>query len=581
MSNLMHIFSTGVSGLYASQAGIDVTGHNIANVNTEGYSRQRVTLETMDPSVRGNVIFGRGVNVDSVERIYDDLMASTIRDETSDLQYYESMQLSLSKVEVYFNELEDGSGLGESMQEYFDAWSDLANTAPDQSDEALIKRETLIEKASMLSEKIQSSYNALQSIKEESNTVIIEYVDEINQISDNIAYLNKNIAQSEAGGEIANDFRDQRQVLLNRLAEITNITVNERTSGQVAVYVSGNALVDEGVVFNISAEKASVDNPNVEIYWGTKDQDRDRVNITTAFKSGSIAGEMYNRDDLIEGYKDTLNSLATTLIEETNRIHSVGQGTNRLTQISSSNGVTNPTYTFNEPAGALPLTVNAGTLRISIYNESGTKVNDLDIEIDPDIDNMNSIITKISSADGNPNGGMIQASISVNNSIKITAGSGYDFTFSEDTSNFLVASGTYGFFSGSDASNIGVSTIIQDNSSFIAASASGAPGDNENAAKISNLKGQNLINEQDITIDEFYSFFVASIGSDKSKADTYVSTKEQAISQLSLKLEEIRGVSMDEEMTNLMKFQRAFEASSRFITTIDEMLATLVNGLGA
>ncbi len=390
--------------------------------------------------MRGNVVFGRGVDVENVERIYDDILASTIRAESSDMEYYESMQMSLSKVKVYFNELEDGSGLGESMQEYFDAWSDLANTAPDQSDEALIKRETLIEKASILADKIQSSYNALKNIQEESNVVIIEYTDEINQISESIAYLNKNIAKVEAGGNIANDFRDQRQVLLNRLAEISNITINERTSGQVAVYISGNALVDEGKVFKLSAERRSQDDPNVEIYWGgTQEQDRDKVNITEGFKSGSIAGEMYNRDELIVDYMDTLNSLATTLIQETNRIHSVGgQGTERLTQVSSSNGVTNPTYTFNEPAGALPLPVHAGTLRIAVYNEAGIKVDNLDIQIDPDIDNMNSIINKISSADGNPNGGMIQASVAINNSIKITSGSGYDFTFAEDTSNFLV-----------------------------------------------------------------------------------------------------------------------------------------------
>jgi len=576
----MHIFSTGVSGLYAAQAGIDVTGHNIANVNTEGYSRQRVSLSTADSSMDGNVVFGRGVDIDTVERIYDDILATSIRTQSSDLKFYETTQQALSEAEIYFNELEDGSGLGESMQAYFDAWSDLANTAPDQSDEALIKRETLLEKASILAERIQSGYAALQSIQQSSNNIIIEYVDEINTIADNISYLNKNIAQQEGAGGSANDFRDQRQVLLNRLAEITNITVNERNTGQIAIYIGGNAIVDEGKSFSISAEQTAQDSDNVDIYWGTKGQSSEKVNITSSFRSGQIAGELNVRDNLMPEYMNDLNTLATTMIQETNRLHSVGQGTERLTQISSSNGVTNPTYKFSEEAGALPLEVYKGTLRISVYTEDGTKVDDFDIEIDPDIDNMNSVISKISRADGNPNGGMLQASVAVNNTLKITAGSGYNFTFSEDTSNFLVASGTYGFFAGSDATNIAVSDVLISNSSFIAASASGAPGDNENAYAIADLKGENLMTENNITIDEFYSYFAASIGSDKSKADIYVATKTQAISELSLKLEEIKGVSMDEEMTNLMKFQRAFEASSRFITTIDEMLSKLVNSLG-
>jgi len=580
MSNLMHIFSSGVSGLYASQAGIDVTGHNIANVNTAGYSRQRVDLNTMAPSLRGDNVFGRGVNVETVERIYDDMLASTIRSETSDMNYHKTIQTSLEYAQIYFNELEEGSGLGEVMQDYFDAWSDLANTAPDKSDEALIKRNTLIEKAGILSEKIQGSYKALVDLQSQSNYNIQTYTSEINEISENIAYLNKQIAQIEAGDDSANDFRDQRQVLLNRLGEIANITVHERTSGQVAVYVSGNALVDEGKVFELTASKTSDENDNVNIFWGTKGQTNNLVDITASFSSGQVAGELYVRDELFSDYLDNLNTLANTLIVETNKLHALGQGSERLTQISSSNGVTNPTYKFSEEAGALPMEITKGTLRIAVYNDAGEHVDNLDIEIDPEIDNMNSLINKISAADNNPNGGIIQASISVNNSLKITAGSGYDFTFAEDTSNFLVASGTYGFFGGSDASDIEVSTIIKQNSSFIAASETGAPGDNKNAAAIADLKDKDFSSTMNVTIDEYYAYFAATMGSDKSTADSYVATKEQAIKELSLKLEEVKGVSMDEEMTNLMKYQRAFEASSRFITTVDEMLSTLVNRLG-
>ncbi|ADD69232.1 flagellar hook-associated protein FlgK [Denitrovibrio acetiphilus DSM 12809] len=580
MSNLMHIFSTGVSGLFASQAGIDVTGNNISNVNTEGYSRQRVVLETANPEKNSQGVFGRGVSVETVERIYDDMLASSIRNESSDLAYYETLQSALSKVTIYFNELEDGSGLGEAMQNYFDAWGDLANTAPDESDEALIKRATLVESASVLADKIQASYASLEEIKNESNLLVSDYVNEINNISENIAYLNKEIARIESGGDTANDFRDQRQVLLNRLAEISNMSVTERSNGQVAVYIGGNAIVDEATRFELKAEQADEDSDDVSIFWGTEGQSNKLVDITNAFTSGEIAGELYVRDELIQGYQDQLDELANVMITETNKIHSLGQGTNRLTQISSSNGVTNPTYTFSEPAGAFPIEIQAGTLRISIYDTEGNKVEDLDIVIDPAKDNLNSVIAKISAADGNPNGGMIQASMSSGNTIKFTSGSGYDFTFAEDTSNFLVASGTYGFFAGSDASTIAVSDIIMSNNSYIATSQTGAAGDNQNAAAIADLKDTNIMTSMDVTVDEFYAYFAASIGSDKATVDIYVTTKTQAMSELELKLEEVKGVSMDEEMTNLMKFQRAFEASSRFITVVDEMLEKLVNSLG-
>jgi len=577
----MHIFSTGVSGLFASQAGIDVTGNNIANVNTEGYSRQRVVLDTMSSAVYAEGVFGRGVDIETVERIYDDVLASNIRTESSDLSYYKTIQSALAKVEIHFNELEDGSGLGESMQAYFDAWSDLANTAPDDSDEALIKRETLLEKANLLSSRLQGSYSSLDDMKGESNQILSEYVDEINDISENIAYLNKNISLIEAGGATANDFRDQRQVFLNRLSELTNMTISERNNGQIAVYIGGNALVDEGKRFELTAARIDDDSDDISIMWGTEGQTRNLVEITDSISSGMIAGELNVRDELIDGYMADLDEMASKLIIETNRIHALGQGSDRLTQITSANGVENPTYTFSEGPGAFPTEIVAGTLRIAVYDDKGNYVKDLDIEIDPKKDNLNSLITKISSSDGNPNGGLIQASISSGNTIKITAGSGYDFTFAEDTSNFLVASGTYGFFGGSGASDIAVSDIIQQNNSYIAASLTGAAGDNQNAYAIAELKDVDIMSSKNVTIDEFYAYFAATIGSDKATADVYVTTKTQAVTELKLKLEEVKGVSMDEEMTNLMKFQRAFEASSRFISAVDEMLEKLVNSLGA
>lgn len=579
MSNLMHIFSTGVSGLFASQAGIDVTGNNIANVNTEGYSRQRVVLDTQQSAVYADGVFGRGVDIETVERIYDDILAANIRSESSDLAYYKTVQTALTKVEIYFNELEDGSGLGEAMQDYFDAWSDLANTATDESDEGLIKRQTLLESAQVLASKMNSGYDALKGIQDESDYLISNYVDEINEITSNIAYLNKNIALIEANGNTANDFRDQREVLLNQLAEMSNISVTERTNGQVAVYINGNALVDEGKTFELSTEKDD-ETGNINIMWGTKGQTRDLVDITSSFTSGEIAGELYVRDELINGYMDTLNEMASSLITATNEIHALGQGIERLTQITSSQGVPNPTYTFAEEAGAFPTEIREGTLRIAVYDDQGNHVDDLDIEIDPKKDNLNSVIAKISAADGNPNGGMIQASISSGNTIKITAGSGYDFTFAEDTSNFLVASGTYGFFSGSDASDMAVSSLIMSNNAYIATSVTGAEGDNQNAAAIAGIKDNDIMESMDVTVDEFYAYFAATIGSDKATADIYVSTKTEAVTELELKLEEVKGVSMDEEMTNLMKFQRSFEASSRFISAVDEMLEDLINNLG-
>lgn len=579
MGNILGILSTGVSGLFASQAQIDVAGNNITNVNTEGYSRQRVSLVTANSQLTSYGVFGRGVTVENVVQVYDSVLAATIRSETSDLAYYTTMQDTLTNIEIYFNELEDGSGLGEAMSEYFDAWSDLANTATDESDEALIKKQTVVEKASVLAEKIRASYAALEGMQSQSNDNIKDYVSEINSISQNISYLNGQIALIEATGSMANDLRDQRELLLNDLSELTNITVTERSSGQIAVYVGGNALVDEGNAFTLTAAQTSGSDTDISIYWGSKTTGPTGVDITSSFTSGKIGGELEVRDNLAQTYMDQLDDLAATLITATNELHALGQGSDRLTQITSSTGVKNASYPLSEAAGALPTAVKAGVLRISVYDSEGNVVQNLDIEIDPDKDSLNSIISKISYADGNPNGGLIQASLSQSNTLKITSESGYTFSFAEDTSGILVASGTYGFFSGQDASNIDVSTLIKENISYLATSKSGAVGDNTNAASIANLKGTKVF-EQNVTMDEFYSLFIGTIATDKATADTYATTKENLVDEYSLKLESIKGVSLDEEMADIIRFQRAYEASARFINVIDEMIDKIVNGLG-
>jgi len=580
MGNILGILGTGVSGLFAAQAQIDVAGNNITNVNTEGYSRQRVSLVTSNSQVTQYGVFGRGVTIENIVQVYDSVLANTIRSETSDLAYYTTTQDALTNIEIYFNELEDGSGLGEAMSEYFAAWSDLANTATDQSDEALIKKQTVVEKADLLAEKIRASYTAMEQVKQQSNNNVKDYVNEINTISQNISYLNSQIAMVEATGQMANDLRDKREILLNDLSKLTNVSVVERTSGQIAVYVGGNALVDEGAYYQLRTAQTSGSDTDFSIFWGTPSSvDKLGVDVTESFSSGKIGGELMIRDSVVQSYMDSLNSLAATLITKTNELHAVGQGSDKLTQITSSSGVKNASYPLSDPAGALPSAVTAGVMRITVYDSEGNVVNNLDIEIDPKVDTMNSIISKISYADGNPNGGILQASLSQNNTLKIYSESGYSFSFAEDTSGFLTASGTYGFFSGENASNIGVSSLIKENISYLATSKSGALGDNQNAKAIAELKGSKVFS-QNVTLDEYYALFVGKIATDKSTADTYATTKLHLVTEYSKKLESIKGVSLDEEMAEIIRFQRAYEASARFINVVDEMIDKIVNGLG-
>ncbi len=580
MSNIFGIFNTAVSGLYASQLGIEVTGHNITNMNTEGYSRQRINLNTETPRTVSPGQIGMGVNVQSITRIYDEVLAKNLRNENTSLQYWQDVQTTLDKVEIYFNELEAGSGLGDSIQEYFDAWQELANTAPDNSAEATIKRQNLIEKASTLTMKINEGYNALESLRENKDDKILEHVKEINDIATNIALLNQKIAGVESGGNNANDLRDQREKLLNDLANIAGTYSFEKNNGQVTVYISGSPLVDGDIANKIFTQKNSENNDHLDVYWGPSDSIDGEINITNQITGGSLKAEFDVRDKIIKGYQDQLNNLAYGLITETNKLHATGQGLDRFTSLTSHSGPINPSYALNSDAGKLPSPVNEGVFRITVYNSDGLEVQHYDINIDPDADSVNSIITKINVAGDEVSDGKISASLSYNNKLKISANEGYTFTFSEDTSGFLVAEGFNGFFTGKDASDIAINEMLVEHPNFIATGRSGEPGDNTNAMEIAQVAFKKVYNSPNVSISEFYNNFASEIGSDKYQADVFVQTRKETVNQLTLRLESNRGVSEDEEFTNLIKFQSAYEASARVMTAVDEMIDKLINGTG-
>ncbi|MBC7195797.1 MAG: flagellar hook-associated protein FlgK, partial [Deferribacterales bacterium] len=344
MSNIFGTLYTGISGLMTSQAGIDVTGHNIANANTEGYSRQRAVISTQNPLLVTPGPFGRGSKVEYIERTYDNVLADNLRRETSSLSYWSSLQTSLDEVSIYFNELESGSGLGDALKDYFNAWQSLANTAPDNSDESQVKKIELINKTDILTSKIQESYTQLERLQGTSDFKIEQYVNEINDIAENIRQINIQIGKVEAGENKANDFRDQRELLLNKLSEYVNITTSERDDGQIAVLVGGITLVDSDVINEIYTVKNEDNDNHYDIYWGTKGSNNPLVDITSKIYSGKLAGELKTRDETLTSYKGKLDELAQTLIKETNRIHSTGLGVERFNSITSTNGVQSPTF---------------------------------------------------------------------------------------------------------------------------------------------------------------------------------------------------------------------------------------------
>ncbi len=586
--SLFGMMYKGLSGMNASQVALDVVGQNIANMKNPDYSKQTVNTVTNIPIYTTYGSIGTGVTVESITRSYDEILQRTIRNEASAYTMFGTMSSNLEAAMLYFNELEQGSGLGDALKDYFDAWSNLANSATDDTDEALIKRQQLLEAAETLTYKIREGHSAIQDTITQIDESITNDVNEINEILKTVAQLNEDIAKAESGGNPANDLRDLRDAQLDKLSEKANITVSNEANGQVTVLVGSQLAVDAGSYQQLETRPNAEKGGQLDVYWQAGTFLSEPINITDTISGGSIAGAIKSREQISE-YLVQLDELATTMIIETNKVHSSGQGLERFSSVTGTQGVENPTYSLNSEYGNLGGSLDAGSFRITIYNDDGEVAAVHDIQIDPDVDNMLSIEQKINQSLGIEGSGgfnnnqpaRLSADLGTSNELIITVSAGYTIAFGEDTTGFLAYSGINGFFSGSSATDIDVTQLIKDDPQYIATGITGAPGDNTNAKLISNIQFENIESIDNASIGEFYGVFIGQLGIDKAQIDTYAATKMMTFENLYNQQQSIRGVSEQEELLDLSLYQRIFEANSRFVTIVDELLNTVVNGLGA
>ncbi len=586
MSNLFGMLWTGVSGLNAAQTGISVAGNNRANMKTENYSRQTVELVTKKPQYTYNGAIGKGVDVAAVRREYDDLLAKSVRNSNSSYLYYDSMSTTLKNAMLYFNELQSGSGLGDALKSYFNAWQDLSNSAPDETSESLTKRTVLVETADTLATKIREGYQYLEDARTECDNVIQNEVNAINEITVQIAQVNKEIVAAEAMGQPANELRDIRDGLLDDLAKKTQISTYLREDGSVSVYMNGQTLVDNATAHILLTEKDNKNNNHLKILWKTDNPNSKPIDMTDLMRGGSIAAQLEVRDNALKQYQSDLDALAKKVIEETNRIHATGIGLDRASEYKGKTQVINPEYPLNSSEGGLPYVVKTGSFDINISTPSG-KTDDsgnviyntkkITIQVNAS-DTLKTVLAKINQQGAN----YLNASINLDNTVTIKAATGSYIAFGEDTSDFLVATGMNSFFSGSSARDIGIEASIKENPRLIAASEFGAVGDNTNAIKISKLQTTSFATVKgNVTFSAFYGYFIGEMSSAKSQTDTFKVTAEMTFKELNTQLMSIRGVSEEDEEVNLALFQRMYEVNSRFINVVDEMLNTLINGLGS
>lgn len=459
MSNITGILNVAKGALSTQQRAIDVTGHNIANVNTPGYSRQKATIVTNKPISSPCGPMGTGVQVENIKRIYDRFLGNQINTENSNLGRWEAQKGGLEKAEMVLNE-SSGYGLSQAMTAFWNAWQDLVNN-PSGHTERLV----LSAKGEALADTFNRAHSDLKSIQADMDANIEGRVTEINRFTDQIADLNRQIAGIEGNGQNANDLRDKRDLLLNELSYMVDVTTSEASDGSVTVALSsGRTLVQNDRSWDLSAQNNPSGFPNIA--WN--DGSGNSVDITHTISGGELKGWVEVRDILIPGYLTNLDELANQIMEAVNSLHVEGFG------LDGSTG-----------------------------NE---------------------------------------------------------------------------FFNGTSASDMAVSANILDNVDIIAAagSAAGVPGDNSMAIAISDVQNELTMSGNTTTFGDFCHSIIGQLGTDVQEAMTRFDHEAAMVNELSSYRESVSGVSLDEEMLNLIKFQHAYEAAARLITTADELMETVI-----
>jgi len=314
MTQLFGLLSIGAGALLSQQRAISVTGNNIANVNTPGYSRQRLNMETNLPVDSPVGLVGFGVQTTTVERVYDRFLGVQVNNESANLGRWEAQKGSLERVEVVFDE-SGGYGLNQALSDFWNSWQDLS-----MNPSGTVERSVVAAKSQALADTIRQKYADLEQSQADIDAAVRSGIEDINRLTAEIADLNRKIASTESGGTVnANDYRDSRDLALKQLSEIIGINSFEDSDGQVVVSVgSGRTLVESGNNYALTP----TDPPgHVGIEWpGTA------LPITSEITSGKMAGWLQARDTKIAGYMSRLDDLAQTLSTEVNAQHAAGYG---------------------------------------------------------------------------------------------------------------------------------------------------------------------------------------------------------------------------------------------------------------
>jgi len=692
------ILNIGSSALSNFQVALNVTGSNVANVDTDGYCRRTVTFETDDLALSGNSGYGMGVSIQSITRNLNAYLEAQYLESSSESASWNAIADNLSGIESLFNDV-DGVGVSSALDDFLTSLSELS-TSTTASNAAF--RSQVISDAEQLAEMLSGIYESLNTQVDTLNASIENQVEAANSIMQDLALINSYVASQPGNSSLF----DQRDQLLRELGTIIDIKVIEGSNGQVTVLTKeGQTLVDGENAYELRVEgprsysnltssstfdgevyfsgesgdeftiecvtgggintgassagalatfKVSLDGgktwitdengdpkiftagdedhsvningvdvwfgsstdsstapatsltagdefevvPKTGLYWITSTGGE--VNITPLANSssnrisgGSLAGLFAVRDEYIGEYQERLDAFSKSLIWSVNSIHSQGAGLEHQTSALGGYTLSDPSVPLGESDLDFASYMQSGALSFAFYDAATGETLSVDAldfssvtpgtaNFDPAVHSLEDVRDAINASYA----GKMSAAI-VNGQLQLTAADGVEFEIAEDSAGLMAGLGVNTFFTGSGASDIAVSTAItEDPSRLCAAHVNGSgevnSGDNANALAMAGLADSTVSfytanGESQATLTAYLNGLASKVGSDTQSATFSAAYSNSLTSDLNDRRLSVSGVNMDEELTNMMKYQQYYQSAAKLIQTASELFDTVLS----
>lgn len=560
-ANLFSQLDLGKRSLTAQQSGMNVAGHNIANVNNDNFSRQRVDLDPQHPRKSR---FGSGVDAVGVERMTDHFLTKKLVGEQSKAGSLEMREDVLRRLEDLFNDSE-GLGLRNGLNDFWDSWGQLANQP-----EAKPYRQQVLDASKNLASRFHGVARDLRNIREEVNGRIVHTVERINQLSSQLARQNALVQQVERGGGQANDVRDEREGTLRELSKLVKLDWAEDEDHLINVNIDSGWPLVLGRRGNQLEASFDHDEPGMYAVKGLDPKGISR-NLTGNLRGGELDELLHLRDATVVGVINKVDQLASELAFKVNRLHATGTG------INSSTGRVRSSFALKADALVQPIPfLKDGIFRIHMVDDDNTFLETYEIGIDAGKDTLKEVVDRINSTVGNLN--LFEATLNSDGSVTLDSKSPHNFILGEDETDFAAVMGFNSFFENlKGAEDFRLNEKMVEDPNRISTGKSLLPGDNSVALSINEIQFTPSMEGNSVTFDEFYNAMVAEIGLKLNRSTTDKQGQKIVLDQFKKLRDEVSSVNMDEEVADMVQYQRGFDAAAKFLTTVDEMTRTVIS----